>query len=628
MKNVYTILFVLFAIALNAQTKTWISDDGGVWHDETKWAPEGIPTINDNVVIPSNATLDINQNAVANMITVNAGATMDIHANLSLVESSIFAAGSVVDLVEGKLNCGGVLTVTGMLNVTSELEKGLQGNIVLDIDTPGSINFESGGTGDFVVANFAELKISSGGVMNINEDLSIEAGSFGITARLTNEGTINKTGGLDMTEISVTVDNNDGEWNIQSGSVNLNGPANIDGAMVNVSEDSEMIWSTFNKTVQGELTGVLDGPFTMSQTMIVEGESTMTLDFTGSSQVNWDDFGHGFPGTVVNFSKVNVIGGSSIINGTTFINHGTIDVEVQNGLVFGNAASIENLETGVINVNVSDGIGGSFAAANFLNSGQLNFLVGEGNHTVPANVSNAEGGIVDIGNDNVSINFVNGPGILIGDGAFSFISNLAEFSGNLYPGESVGSINCSGSLTTTPDAVYHLDINGTTPALEHDVFNISQSVSLYGTFDINMGFEAALDDEFVVMTFGDTIVTNLPTTVDLEYDGNVFTFDVIVSDTDVTLRVSNIVVGTKDLTSVLPELIVSPNPSNGRFQMDFGKVIQDLHIQILDITGRVVSSNVYNGQKTIFIDVQSGSGIYLIHISADGEQAVRKIIKE
>lgn len=631
MKNIYTLLFVLLAVTLNAQTKTWISDDGGVWHDETKWAPEGVPAISDNVVIPTNATLDINENAVCNMITVNAGATMDINANLAFDESSIFAAGSVVDLVTGDIVFGGngVLTVAGMLNVTSDLEKGMTGNGILDVTAPGSINFEEGGTGTFSLTGNVVLKISPTGIMNIDEDLTITSAGFLSNYSLTNEGTINKTGGTNTAIIAVPVINTNGEWNITSGAVDITSQITTQGAVLNVAESSEMIWSNLLKTLEGDHTGELDGPLTVSSTVSVLDETSASFNFSGNAQVNWLDANQSGDGVLTNFSTINVTGGSSIL-GSTLVNHGVLNINTEENFVLTQGTVLDNQADGIINVNQSMAISGSFAAANLLNAGQINFQAGGGFISVSPNVSNLETGVIQLGTDSVWFSLFSGVGELRGDGIFNFSNGNSVLEGRLYPEESAGSITYSGNnLTTSAEAVYHLDINGTTPETEHDVFIIDgDNLSLFGSFDINLGYSPQLDDEFVVMTYVDTTVADLPATVEAVYEGDTFTFDVEVTDTDVTLRVSNIVLRTEDLTAALPDLTISPNPSNGRFQLAFGQHVEDLTITVRDITGRTVSSQTANGREVIFLEIEEAQGIYLVHIIADGKQAVRKVIKE
>jgi hypothetical protein len=632
MKNIYTLLFVLLAVTLNAQTKTWISDDGGVWHDETKWIPEGVPTVSDNVVIPTNSTLDINENATCNMITVNAGATMDINANLAFVESSIFAAGSIVDLVTGDIVFGGngVLTVTGMLNVTSDLEKRMVGNGVLDITSPGSINFEAGGTGTFSVTGNTVLKISPSGVMNINEDLTITAAGFLSNYALINEGTINKTGGTNTTTISVPVVNTNGEWNINSGAIDITSLMETQGAVINVAESSEMIWSNLRKTLEGDHTGQLDGPLVVNSNLRLLAETSASFNFSGNGQVAWDGANPEFTGVLNNFSTINIIGGG-IVLGSTIVNHGVLNFNSEENFVLSQGTVLDNQADGVINVNQSMAISGNFAAATFLNTGQINFQAGEGFITVSANVNNIETGVVNLGNDSVWFGSqYNGNGELRGDGTFNIVNPNSVLEGDLYPGETVGSITYRGNgLATSAEAVYHLDINGTTPVAEHDVFNIDgDNFSLFGTFDINLGYSPQLDDEFVVITYNDTTDTDLPATVEAVYEGDTFTFDVVVTDTDVTLRVSTIVLSINDQFDPFPNLVVSPNPSTGRFQLDFGTPVDDLTVIVRDITGRAVLSTSGNGRDFQFIEIEEAPGIYLLHIIADGKQTVRKIVKE
>lgn len=71
--------------------------------------------------------------------------------------------------------------------------------------------------------------------------------------------------------------------------------------------------------------------------------------------------------------------------------------------------------------------------------------------------------------------------------------------------------------------------------------------------------------------------------------------------------------------------MVSPNPSNGYFQLDFGQFVKDFQINITDIGGRIISSMSARREQIIFMDIHEMSGLYLVHITADGKRAVRQI---
>ena len=74
---------------------------------------------------------------------------------------------------------------------------------------------------------------------------------------------------------------------------------------------------------------------------------------------------------------------------------------------------------------------------------------------------------------------------------------------------------------------------------------------------------------------------------------------------------------------------VYPNPNNGSFTLSVNANVADLVIKITDMQGRVVYASVENNVnagfvKQISLDTQS-SGMYLMHIIANGEQQTKKI---
>lgn len=72
-----------------------------------------------------------------------------------------------------------------------------------------------------------------------------------------------------------------------------------------------------------------------------------------------------------------------------------------------------------------------------------------------------------------------------------------------------------------------------------------------------------------------------------------------------------------------------PNPSNGNVTVEFGKVYDDLTIQIHNIVGQTIQTKRYQSTDRADITIEQANGIYFVHlISKDGESVVLKVIKE
>ena len=72
---------------------------------------------------------------------------------------------------------------------------------------------------------------------------------------------------------------------------------------------------------------------------------------------------------------------------------------------------------------------------------------------------------------------------------------------------------------------------------------------------------------------------------------------------------------------------VSPSPTNGNTALDLGEKYKKVAISLLDVTGKLLSKDVFEIIQYHTISIPNPTGIYLLHIEADGNQAILKIIK-
>ncbi len=75
-------------------------------------------------------------------------------------------------------------------------------------------------------------------------------------------------------------------------------------------------------------------------------------------------------------------------------------------------------------------------------------------------------------------------------------------------------------------------------------------------------------------------------------------------------------------------ILVYPNPTNSSFNVDLGKVYQDITISITNTLGQQIMNKEYSNTKNINIDLSNDSGVYFITIT-DGEGLLKtkRIIK-
>lgn len=77
------------------------------------------------------------------------------------------------------------------------------------------------------------------------------------------------------------------------------------------------------------------------------------------------------------------------------------------------------------------------------------------------------------------------------------------------------------------------------------------------------------------------------------------------------------------------EIKYYPNPSNGNFTIELGKIYGDLTIQVHNIVGQTVQTKKYQSVNKVDVAIEQTSGIYFVHlISKEGKSVVLKVIKE
>ncbi|MCD6064287.1 MAG: C-terminal target protein, partial [Flavipsychrobacter sp.] len=77
---------------------------------------------------------------------------------------------------------------------------------------------------------------------------------------------------------------------------------------------------------------------------------------------------------------------------------------------------------------------------------------------------------------------------------------------------------------------------------------------------------------------------------------------------------------------------VYPNPTNGRFSVDFysGNTIKEVKLKILTVTGQLILNEVYNhtgGRFTKELNLENqAKGVYFVEIDADGIKETKRVV--
>jgi len=94
------------------------------------------------------------------------------------------------------------------------------------------------------------------------------------------------------------------------------------------------------------------------------------------------------------------------------------------------------------------------------------------------------------------------------------------------------------------------------------------------------------------------------------------------------LAIEEISIEPEAFTDETPEIKIYPNPSTGRFTIEFIKDEYSAMIRVMNFQGSTLYQNQFINQRSIELDLSiQPSGMYLVMIQVDGKVVTRKIIK-
>ena len=200
--------FLFFNAAHSYATNyTWAPLSGvGDWHTAANWSPTGIPTINDNVTIPSSKTVSITSDAFAKTVNIQNGLVELENANLKLET----------------LVCTGIGSFKGA---------GVSGNGTGTLKFTGSASFSTGSNN----CTFANIEVDTGTALTLHNDITVKRNFVNngavttATGNLTINGNYSGAGSLSASSITINfkgdVDFSQGTFSGSSHTVKLNGTA-------------------------------------------------------------------------------------------------------------------------------------------------------------------------------------------------------------------------------------------------------------------------------------------------------------------------------------------------------------------------------------------------------------------
>ena len=528
------LLFITFfmTLVLQAQTNTFIGAFDNNWNNNANWSLNLIPTLTNDVVIPTGKTILLNSDGDAKSIQLEGTATLNLSGNLSIAQLSLASAQSTINWTSGNISGGGTLNNLGKMNILPAGSKQLKGGTT--INNSGTITQTTDWSIDIIDGTINNLV---SGVIDLQTvGAHINASGTG-SHLLTNSGIIKKTG-VGNSVIFAEL-HNTGTISVALGILELKNNQNIlTGGIYNISSEASLIWSQ-TQTVSGTLNGDIEGYLHWAGTVNVP--VTANFNFSGNGTFNWGN-GHLTGGGILTNSGLiwmtgDFYGTKLIENNTTFNNAGTIKITNDWSLDITDG-TLNNLSSGVIDIQTSLQILASGSGNHILNNaGLIKKTGGTGFASILAQLNNTgtisvESGFIEFKNPLTTLtggiyntssgcylfNYapVTCSGILTGlvEGGINWVSDVNvpiaatfNFTGNGSINWGAGTIKGGGTLTNSGI----LDIS---PAWVGNKF-LSESTTLINTNSIRINTDTSI-------TMNGCTITNLATgTIDIQSGGNI-----------------------------------------------------------------------------------------------------------
>src|ERR1700722_17724701 len=453
------------------------------------------------LVIENSGTLT-NTTDAFNIGTQNSGGTLVIGGNISLSGNGrVVLSDGLGSIIEGASSSDVLTNVNNLMIGAGNIGNGSMGfvnGVQGKIETSGDM-----------LSNVIDIDVSSAGfnnqgliLVNVRDQVSI-TGPTGSFLNF-NSSTDTLTGG--SYQVSGVLQFDGANINTNNANITLTGKGEIEdqngnNALAGFSTNGSK--GTFRLNPSANFT--TSGNFTNDGTLFVSSGSKFAVGANGADNLT-------------NFSGTTLTGGIYVVGGTLQFNGANIVTNEANITLNAAKAIIEdqNGHNALTNfaVNGSDGSFTLSGAQKFATSGAFS---NAGNVTISNGTTFSVGGMKSYtqtkGTTTVNGALVVGsPGAINVSGGLLFglgtiTGNLNLSGGTLSPGtaaESIGELAISGGYKQSLSGVLDINLDGTSPAVQYDVLNISGAAVLGGALvvDALKKFTPSVGEQFDILDYG------------------------------------------------------------------------------------------------------------------------------
>ena len=439
--GLFIVLALIGAISTHAATILWTNSASFTWSNPLNWSPNQVPGAYDTAVITNvgnyTVTLDVNANVAGLILGASSGVAMQ---NFYTGGQTLTVNGPIQVTTQGQFNLnGGVIAGTNGLTGTLTCNAGsMEG--AMTVSSNGVLNIVAGNNffDGLVLTNYGTVNwanasllgygprgnatIYNYGLWNAQSDNTFSGGYAGGASLFDNFGTFRKSGNTGATVLdSAVVFNNTGNVEIESGTLNIEGPGVNNGGYLTTANSgiinlysfaftnsTTLIGSgsylvgdaSFGGTIAGTLTwvgGSLSGNLTLASNAVlntVAGNNAFTgLVLTNYGTVNWTNAtllgASGLNATIYNYGLWNAQSDNTFSGGynggtSLFDNFGTFRKSGKTGVttldsavVFNNTGTVD-VQNGKLEIGAGKDSAGTASTASNASLGYNNYAFAGG----------------------------------------------------------------------------------------------------------------------------------------------------------------------------------------------------------------------------------------------------------
>jgi hypothetical protein len=464
----------------------------------------------------SGGTLDVQGGLLPRLTMISNNLTRSTPGDLTISGAFNLVSGNVTPGGGGDLVTAGTTTVTGGNLITRNWRNtgtidindtfiGLSG---MTFTNQGTVNVTGTNTTPF--HSLGTASIVNAGIINMNSTATVVLGNpFTNQAAGTlnvNDGTVrsnlNSTfAGTLMVAAGKTLEfTNSAATNTIAPGATLGGSGRylLNGSTLDVTSGSlprlEMTSGTLTRSTAGDLT--ISGAFDLVTGNITPGGGG-DLVTAGTTTVT------NFPVVTRNWRNTGTIDINDTLiglNGVTFTNQGTVNVNGTNTTPFHSLGTASIVNAGIINKNsaVTDRFGNPFTNQTggtvYVNTGTLDLVDG---------YTDAGGSLLLTGGNVIAP----GAGLMLSSGLLGGVGtvtgNVNNSGGTLRPGGSPGTLVIDGNYTQGTGGALNVELGGTSQGVNYDLLQVTGAATLAGTLNVALfgAFTGAVADVFDVITY-------------------------------------------------------------------------------------------------------------------------------